>query len=487
MRASGVLMHISSLPSDYGIGTLGKDAREFIDFLESAGQTYWQILPIGPTGYGDSPYQSFSTFAGNPYFIDLDLLCRDGLLKPGEFEACGGAGGVDYARLYSERFPVLRKAYKRFIGNMPRDFDNFCKANAFWLDDYAIFMAVKDSYSGLAWTEWEKPLMRRDQKALSAFANAYKDEISFYKMTQYLFFSQWSDLKEYAAVHGIKFIGDLAIYVSADSADVWASPEMFQLDENYLPRVVAGCPPDGFTSSGQLWGNPIYDWDKMRADGFSWWIRRFKQACSVFDEVRIDHFRGFESYYAIPYGSPDAKDGAWHKGPGMSLFDAVSREMGSLPVIAEDLGFLTPDVKKLLVDSGFPGMKVLQFAFDSREDSDYLPHNYEKNCVVYTGTHDNDTILGWCKSMSEDDRRFAMEYMGINSEAGFPGAMIRLAMSSVADRAIITMQDLLELGSEGRMNTPSTLGGNWTWRMEKGVLRDELAAQLFKTTRLFGR
>ena len=488
MRSSGVLMHISSLPSPYGIGTMGKEARKFVDFLDKSGQKYWQILPICPTSYGDSPYQSFSSFAGNPYFIDLEILCREKLLKKAECESFPWGSNphyVDYGVMYNSRYALLKKAYVRFMKKQPEDFASFCEKEAEWLEDYALFMALKDAHGGIAWFEWEKELKTREQKALSEAKETYADDILFYKMLQYLFFKQWWALKEYVNEKGIEIIGDVPIYVAGDSADVWANPAQFYLDENLDPIDVAGCPPDAFSADGQLWGNPLYNWDRHREYGFNWWIDRIKSATSLYDVVRIDHFRGFEGYYSIPYGDKTAENGQWLKGPGIELFNAVKNELGDLPIIAEDLGFLTEDVHKLLRDSGFPGMKVLEFAFDPREESNYLPYTYNSNSVVYVGTHDNNTVLGWIDELDEDTLEFCKKY--IDSEDDIVWKLIKTAMASVSDTAIIQMQDYLELGSEARMNTPSVLGGNWQWRMGKNDLTDKLAKKIADITCTYGR
>lgn len=490
MRNSGVLMHLTSLPSPWGIGTLGRTAREFADFLAAAGQTYWQILPIGPTGYGDSPYQSFSTFAGNPYLIDLDDLAEEGLLRREEYASLDWGedpAAVDYGLLYERRYPVLRRAVERLTAAPPEDCAAFLAEHAAWLDDYALFMALKDAHGGRAWSEWAEPLRRRDPAALEEARRSLSAGVTFWKGVQYLFFRQWNALKRYANRRGVFFIGDLPIYVSGDSADVWARPGQFQLDADLRPVEVAGCPPDGFSADGQLWGNPLFDWDRMEADGFSWWIERIRRQRSFYDVLRIDHFRGFDSYYAIPYADATARNGQWRQGPGMRLFRAVEGALGRQDIIAEDLGFLTDSVRQLLRESGFPGMKVLQFAFDSREESDYLPHNYGRHCVVYVGTHDNDTALGWLDGVGAEDRAFAVDYLKLTQAEGYAWGLMRGAWSSVADLAVVTAQDLLGLGSAARMNTPSTLGGNWKWRALPGVFTPELARRLRHETEIYRR
>ena len=490
MRAAGVLMHLSSLPSPYGIGTMGKQAREFVDFLVKAGQKYWQLLPICPTSYGDSPYQSFSAYAGNPYFIDLDLLARDGLLQKHEYQDLpwgSDPAQVDYGLLYQNRFRVLELACRRLLTQPPREYEDFCRENASWLEDYALFMALKDAGGGKPWTTWSPALKAREPQALKEAREKHAARVDFWKACQYLFFSQWKALKAYANERGILIIGDLPIYVSADSVDVWSDPGSFQLDENLQPTEVAGCPPDGFSATGQLWGNPLYDWDAMAKDGFTWWIQRIKTLCNTYDILRIDHFRGFAGYYAIPFGSTDACNGRWRTGPGIALFRAVEQALGKLPIIAEDLGFLTPDVRQLLADSGFPGMKVLEFAFDSRDGGDYQPHTYPRNCVVYTGTHDNEPLVGWFDTAPADDVALAIEYLRLTREEGYHWGMMSAAWSSVGEMALVQAQDLLGLGHSSRMNTPSTLGGNWCWRALPGAFDDALAARLHRQMELYGR
>ena len=490
MRSSGVLMHMSSLPSPYGIGTMGKQAKQFVDFLEKAGQTYWQMLPICPTSYGDSPYQSPSGFAGNPYFIDLDILCTKKLLKKSEcrsYQWNVKDDTVDYALLYENRYDLLRKAKVRFFENVPQEYWQFCEKEADWLDDFALFMALKEAHNGAQWSEWERPLKFREAEAIAKAKDTYADEIDFWKMLQYLFFEQWCELKNYANEQGIRIIGDIPIYVAFDGADSWAHPELFQFDEECLPKAVAGCPPDAFSADGQLWGNPLFRWDVMREDGYSWWTMRLRKMSTLYDVIRIDHFRGFDSYYAIPGKDTTARNGVWRNGPGMELFRAVEEKLGKLDIIVEDLGFLTPSVLQLVADSGYPGMKVVQFAFDSRDDSDYMPHNYDKHCVVYTGTHDNDTILGWMKQAPKNSVKKAKEYLRMTKEEGYNWGMMCGAWMSSANLAVVTMQDLIGLGSSARMNIPSTLGGNWTWRALPGQINAPLANKLHHKTELYGR
>ncbi|MCI9086389.1 MAG: 4-alpha-glucanotransferase [Clostridia bacterium] len=488
MRTSGVLLHISSLPSDYGIGTMGTEAYKFVDFLKTARQSMWQILPVGPTSYGDSPYQSFSTNAGNPYFIDLDLLYDEGLLKKNEYSSINWGSDsrrVDYEAIYNNRFKVLRKAFDRFKTGDMTAFNAFIQENENWISNYALFMSIKDANNGISWLEWDESLRKRDSHALWEFKSSHEDDVLFWEFIQFKFFEQWNALKQYANDAGISIVGDIPIYVALDSAEVWVYPDLFELDENLIPTAVAGCPPDAFSPTGQLWGNPLYNWQRHKEFGYNWWIDRIRSATSLYDIVRIDHFRGFEGYYAIPYGHETAEHGEWRKGPGMDLFNAVSQELGSLPIIAEDLGFLTEDVHKLLKDSGFPGMKVLEFAFDPREESNYLPHTYTKNSVVYVGTHDNNTTLGWIDELDKPTLDFCKKYLDTDSDILW--RMIKNAMSSVSDTAIIQMQDYLELGSEARMNIPSTLGGNWQWRMTKRDTTKKLAEKIADITRTYGR
>jgi len=492
MRKSGILMPVSSLPSKYGIGTFGKAAYDFVDQLEKSGQKLWQILPLGPTSYGDSPYQSFSTFAGNPYFIDLEFLTEEGLLTKEECDACDfgeDALSIDYGLIYKERFDLLKKAFGRFkkLAMDEEAYRAFEKENSFWLCDYALFMAVKNSFDGMSFSEWDEDIKIRDAKAVEAYTTKYQDEIDFYKFLQYKFLAQWKELKAYANEKGIEIVGDIPIYVAFDSSDTWANPELFQLDEAMQPTKVAGCPPDAFSETGQLWGNPLYRWDYHKKTGYEWWMKRFKHCFALYDIVRIDHFRGFDEYYAIPYGDETAEFGSWQPGPGYSLFETMKAKLGEQKVIAEDLGFLTESVLELVKKTGYPGMKILQFAFDSREESDYLPHNYTCNCVVYTGTHDNDTTLGWWKSFAKEDKAFAKKYLNLKRSDSVAWIFIRSCMASVADTAIIPMQDYLGLGSEARINTPSTLGENWKWRMDEGAFTDELAGKIKELTQLYFR
>lgn len=491
MRECGMLLPVASLPSKYGIGAFSKEAYEFIDILKKAGQHYWQILPLGPTGYGDSPYQSFSAFAGNPYFIDLDRLIEEGLLTAEDCEACDFGDNqrdIDYGKIYVNRFPLLKIAYVKWLdqGNSVEEAINSLRAET---AEYCFYMAVKNHYEGKSWILWDEDIRLRKPEAVERYSRELADEIGFYAFLQMKFEEQWIKLKAYANEAGIRIIGDIPIYVAFDSADSWFHPELFQFDENCQPIAVAGCPPDGFSATGQLWGNPLYRWDYHRSTGYEWWIRRMEYSFQLYDVVRVDHFRGFDEYYSIPAGNETAVDGTWKKGPGIDFFDCVESALGKLDIIAEDLGFLTPTVLKLVNDTGFPGMKVLEFAFDSREESDYLPHNYTRNCVVYTGTHDNNTISGWYDDLSPEDRQLSIDYIN-NAQTpreDIHWDFVRLALSSVAELAVIPVQDYLGLGAEARINEPSTLGKNWRWRLLDGEITDELAVKCRKMAKLYGR
>ena len=491
MRKAGILMPILSLPSPYGIGTMGADAREFVDFLAAAGQSCWQVLPLGPTSYGDSPYQSFSSFAGNPYFIDLDTLESEGLLEKSEYQDLEWVGHpeyVDYERIYNLRYPVLRKACERLLAQNRPDFTRFCEEEASWLEDYALFMALKDKYHGNAWFTWPEGVRLRKKVSLIRARKELDKAVSFWKGVQYLFFRQWGALKAYAKSKGIAIIGDLPIYAAGDSAGVWANQDRFQLDEKGLPTEVAGCPPDAFTEDGQLWGNPLFDWEKMREDGYAWWLKRIAFQFRLYDTLRIDHFRGFESYYAIPYGDATARNGRWRPGPGIEFFRKVNETLGEKDIIAEDLGFLTPEVHQLLHDTGYPGMKILEFAFDSGEGgNDYTPHNHPRHCVVYVGTHDNEPIHGWIPTLSKENWAFVRDYLRLTEEEGYHWGMIRGAWASPADLAVMQFQDILGLGSEARMNIPSTLGCNWKWRTLPGTYSMELAQKLHRDMEVYQR
>ncbi|MBA4688903.1 MAG: 4-alpha-glucanotransferase [Candidatus Galacturonibacter soehngenii] len=492
MRASGILLPVASLPSKYGIGSFSKEAYWFVDQLAKAGQKYWQILPLGPTGYGDSPYQSFSTFAGNPYFIDLNDLIEKGYVTKQECDACDFGNNeryIDYEKIYFARFDILRKAYQKSNIANEKGFQDFVKENEYWLEDYAFYMAIKQHFQGISWNKWEEDIRLRKKSAMKTYYNKLEKEIEFYQFLQYIFDKQWNKLKTYANKLGVKIIGDIPIYVAFDSADCWANKELFLFDKDSMPIAVAGCPPDAFSATGQLWGNPLYDWNHHKKTKYDWWIKRIKHCFKLYDVVRVDHFRGFDEYYSIPYGAKNAIKGEWKKGPGFSLFQALNKELGELEIIAEDLGFITDSVRSLLRQTGYPGMKVLQFAFDSREESDYLPHNYDKNCIVYTGTHDNDTLLGWYDTISVPDKQLSIEYLN-NADTNpdeIPWDFIRLAMQSVAKTCIIPIQDFLCFGSEARINTPSTLGENWKWRLKEKDLNETLVKKIHHITKLYGR
>ena len=482
-RSSGILMAVSSLPSPYGIGTLGKAAYDFVDFLKAAGQSYWQMLPLNPTSYGDSPYQSFSAYAGNPYFIDPDMLVKDGLLKKSECTKCDWGDDprhVDYGKIYESRFALLHKAYKR---GWERDADKvaaFVKDNSRWLPDYALYMACKRHFGMKAWTEWEDEdiRLRKSEAVLEKYRALLADDVQFFTYLQFLFFSQWELLRDYVHQQGIRIIGDLPIYVSLDSADVWAEPQFFQLDEELVPKSVAGVPPDYFTADGQLWGNPLYDWNYHRSTGYAWWIRRIRHALSIYDILRIDHFRGFDTYWAIPAGEKTARNGRWEQGPGMDLFRTLHNALGELPIVAEDLGEMFDSVRQLLADSGFPGMKVLQFAFTGQDSVD-LPHNYPRNCVAYPGTHDNNTLAGWFnEELTPAYRQQAIEYFALNKGEGELRGMLRGVLASTAALAIIPMADWLEEPSASRMNTPGVAQGNWQWRVDEKKLTPALAKEI---------
>lgn len=466
-RKSGVLLHITSLPGPYGIGTLGDNAKRFIDLLKDAGQTYWQLLPVGPTSYGDSPYQSFSTFAGNPYMIDLDYLKYSGLLSDEDLDQIRdwhNPERVDFGRQYHDRFAVLRKAFSKFNVNDEK-FVEFCKEKSFWLKDYSLFMALKNYHGGASWITWPSEYKTKDAKALASFEKLNESEINFYNFLQFNFFMQWEELKKYASERNIELIGDVPIYVAEDSADVWSNPKLFKLNEDLSPKYVGGCPPDQFSDTGQLWGNPIYDWQAHEKEKYAWWIERVKATLDLFDVIRIDHFRGFESYWEIDATKDHAKYGEWVKGPGNKLFKRIKEVMGDLPIIAEDLGYMTKDVYEFRKETAFPGMKIIQFAFNPEMNSEHMPHNYTSDFVVYAGTHDNETLRGWIENYRGSDvLDRAIKYGNLNDEEGLHWGMIRLCMNSVADVAIFQLQDLLNLGNEARMNEPSTLGTNWTWR-----------------------
>jgi 4-alpha-glucanotransferase len=489
-RGSGILMHITSLPSPYGIGTLGRAAYDFVDFLHAARQSYWQILPIGPTGFAESPYQSLSSFGGNPYFIDLDILSQEGLLSSEDYKYLDFGRDrerVDYPRIFENRYRVFKKAYLKGRTIYSEEIEKFKEENSWWIEDYALYMALKFKNDLKPWDQWQEDIKLRREPAIEKCREALKDEIEYWVFLQYIFFTQWKCLKSYANSKGIQIIGDLPIYVAQDSVDTWSNSELFLLDGNKNPIKVAGCPPDYFSKHGQLWGNPIYHWEEHEKQNFKWWIKRIKKNMENFDIIRLDHFRGIESYWEVPYGNETAEEGQWMKGPGMKLIKAIEESLGKVNIIAEDLGILTPEVMKLKEEAGYPGMKVLQFAFQAGEESIYLPHNIDRNSVVYTGTHDNNTIMGWFEDSSHRDINFAIEYLKLNKVEGYNWGMIRGAWSSVSNTSIAPMQDFLGLGSHSRMNTPSTIGGNWCWRVKEEELSTALAERIRKLTILYGR
>ena len=500
MRASGILMPISSLPSEYGMGCFDECAYEFIDALNEAGQKYWQILPLGHTSYGDSPYQSFSTFAGNPYFVSIKELINKGYITKEEcdsYDLVGHPEYVDYEKMYNGRYEIYRKAFANSNITANDDYKKFVADNAEWLEDYALFMAVKNVFGGKSFIEWDEDIRLRKPEAMAAYKEKCQEDIDFYSFLQYEFYTQWAKLKEYANSKDVNLVGDIPIYVAYDSSDVWRNPELFLLDEGLKPIKVAGCPPDAFSEDGQLWGNPLYTWEYHKETGYAWWKRRIKACLDLYDMVRIDHFRGFDEYYTIPFGDATAKNGCWVKGPGFDLFKALNDEFGDMNIIAEDLGFLTDSVRDLLKATGYPGMKILQFGFGlDNEDSEYLPHNYPTNCVVYTGTHDNDSIKGWLSTYkTEEERLTVIDYLGLDADPSEPLENVKdinwkfvlACMTSVADYSIIPMQDLLGYGSETRVNIPSTVGNNWKWRMAKGAFNDEIIAKLKHLTEISGR
>ena len=490
MRKSGILLHISSLPSRYGIGRMGRAAYDFVDFLHASETAYWQILPLSPTSYGDSPYQSFSVYAGNPYFIDFTALEELGLLEHEDYASRlwqRDANAIDYELLYRTNIAVLRRAFRRFQEKPLRGYNTFKKNHASWLPDYALFMALKNEHKGASWDTWEAPLAMREKEALDEARTRLADEIELYCFIQFIFAQQWSALKKYANDNQVEIIGDMPIYVAYDSADVWCSPELFALDENKKPVEVAGCPPDPFSPTGQLWGNPLYDWDYHKKTGYKWWISRLKHAAALYDVIRIDHFRGFESYYTIPFGSPDATVGKWRKGPNKGLFQTAKKELGELRIIAEDLGFITPGVRKMLDALGYPGMKVLQFGFDSDPSNEHLPHNFTTpHCIAYTGTHDNETLRGWLESAGKKTIKYAKSYLRCK-KSQIPDEMVAACWQSIAEVAVAQMQDFLHTDSSGRMNTPSTLGKNWMFRTNSDQFTPALAKEIRKLNRTYGR
>ncbi len=491
-RSAGILLHPTSLPGDTGIGELGPAAFQWIDFLEAAGQRLWQVMPLGPTGYGDSPYQSFSAFAGNPYLLSLERLAEDGWLGAADAVALGGgpAGRVDYGAVIPAKLERLTRAAERFeqaaAAPQREAFEAFRERERGWLEDFALFMALKEAHGGALWNTWEASVRLRRPEALARARDELAPAVRRHELWQHWFYQQWTAVRGYAAERGIRIIGDIPIFVALDSADAWANPELFHFDDSGRPTVVAGVPPDYFSATGQRWGNPLYRWDRMRERGFAWWLDRFRSTLDFFDIVRVDHFRGFEAYWEIPASEPTAVEGRWVEGPGQALFDALAAGLGELPIIAEDLGVITPAVERLRDDNALPGMKVLQFAFAADASDPYLPHNYPRNSVVYTGTHDNDTTAGWYAQAPEAERDFVRRYLG-RGDDNVPWEFLRLAIASVADLAIFPLQDALGLGSDARMNTPGQASGNWSWRVTWDDVPPWLADQLRELARVYGR
>lgn len=489
-RENGILLHIASLNGQHGIGTLGEESYLFVDFLKKSGTKIWQVLPLSPTSFGNSPYQSYSAFAGNPWLIDLDDLVEVDLLLPSEIcqKQPKESSSIDYTEIELVNRPLLRKAFERFSTNrnFSNPFHDFCMKNSFWLDDYALFMSFKDYYHQAPLNHWDKTIQLKEKSTIEYYSQRFNSNIEFYKFVQFIFFKQWFSLKSYALEKGIKIMGDIPIYVAYDSADVWSNPELFQLDSDLNPEFVAGVPPDYFSETGQLWGNPIYNWEANKAEDYAWWFQRILFHFELFDVLRIDHFRAFSEFWAIPFGEESAINGTWKKAPGNDFFKSLFKKHGTLDIVAEDLGIITEDVEELRDAFGFPGMKILQFAFSNNAKNSYLPHNYIKNCIVYTGTHDNDTSLGWFESLIEDEKQQVVEYIG-NSNEPISWALIRLAWSSVAHIAIAPMQDFLELNTQHRMNIPGTSENNWNWKLTSGSLNSDLAKKIKKINQIYGR
>lgn len=489
-RASGILLHPTSFPSPFGIGDLGPEAYNFIDFLAKSGQKLWQVLPLGPTGFGNSPYMSYSAMAGNPLLISPEKLRENGLL--GDEDLANAPEfpeeTVDFDRVSIYKMDLLGKAYEKFQAKPQDEFLEFCEQKAEWLNDYALFMAVRKANRGQSWNHWKPPLAKHETEAIQACELFLDAEINFQKYLQFEFFRQWKALKRYANEQGIEIIGDIPIYVSHDSSDVWSYPKAFCVHPRTgNPTLIAGVPPDYFSATGQLWGNPVYNWFQVKRENYQWWAKRFQGLLDLVDWIRIDHFRGFESFWAVKYGQPTAEKGKWIVGPGADFFEAIDKQLGSLRIIAEDLGIITPEVEALRDQFNFPGMKILQFAFGSGSGNAYLPHNYPRNCVVYTGTHDNDTTAGWFSHLSESEQNTIRNYLGGTASEEIYWALIRLALSSVADWAIIPLQDILGLGSEARMNTPGRAEGNWGWRYKGGALAEDIGVRLITMTGTYGR
>ena len=486
-RSAGILLPIFSLPSNYGIGTLGKEAYKFVDFLKKAKQSYWQILPIGPTAYGDSPYSPYSLYAGNPYFIDLDMLKEDGLLKSSDLKKLKtNSNKISYTRLYKTRFKVLYKAYQNGYHRYKSSYDSFCKKNRSWLNDYALYMSLRKYFDNVPWNKWpDKSIQKRERKAINKYSKLLEDDIKFYKFTQYLFYKQFYKLRSYMKKNKIKLIGDMPIYVSLDSSDVWANPKCFKLTSTFAPKLVSGCPPDETSSTGQLWGNPIYDYSYLRKTGYKWWLDRVKGDSEKYDVIRIDHFRGFESYWAIPYGKKTARSGKWLKGPGMDLLGKIKKKYKNVEFIAEDLGFITEEVKQLVKDFDAPGMKILQYGFSLRGKGYYVPFRYEEKTVCYTGTHDNLSIMGFHNTAKRKYIRRCINYWNI--KGNFNDAFIKGGMETNSILFMAQMQDYLGLGENSRINKPATVNINWMWRMKKDACSNELASKIAKLTMLYGR
>lgn len=490
-RAAGILLPISSLPSKYGIGTLGKEAFYFVDQLVKAGQKYWQVLPVGPTSFGDSPYQSFSAFAGNPYFIDLEILMEKGLITQEDAEAFdwgSNPSDIDYEKIYNSRFKLLHKAYHASHFKEEKKYQKFVEKNSYWLEDYCLYMALKFLFGGKEWLAWEEDIRMHQKEAVAHYKKLLKDEIGFWHFCQYEFFNQWRSLKKYANKHGVKIIGDIPLYVALDSADVWTHGRLFELDERKNPINVAGVPPDCFSADGQLWGNPLYNWKVMKKDQFKWWEMRMRSNAALYDVIRIDHFIGIVNYWSVPAGSETAINGKWRKGPGKKLTDVIKKATKGSEIIAEDLGVVGDNVRALIQKTGWPGMKILQFAFDGDSSSEYLPHNFESsNCIAYGGTHDNETIVGYYKDKTEKETKYIRQYLNIESKEEIPKAILRAGYASIANTTIFQMQDILELDNSARMNLPATVGTNWRWRMLPNQFTKKHIKMLRKMCKLYGR
>lgn len=490
-RGAGILMPISALPSTYGIGTLGEEGYIFVDFLKRIGCSYWQVLPVGPTSYGDSPYQSFSAFAGNPYFIDLDYLFKEKLLMKEEVNGLNWSETsdcIDYAGIYEKRFKVLKMAFQRSKHEATKEFKKFCDDNSYWLDDYSFYMAVKCHFDNKEWSHWDDDIRYRKPEAIEKYTKLLNEEIRFWKFCQFKFRKQWDKLKAYANKNGIQIVGDIPLYVSADSSDVWVHGDLFELDERKNPINVAGVPPDAFSASGQRWGNPLYRWDVMEENDFSWWRERMKMSAKLYDVIRIDHFIGVVNFYSIPSSCPTAMEGEWREGPGKKLTDVIQESIGDAKIIAEDLGIVTPNVRALIEETGYPGMKILEFGLEGPGNHEYLPHNYKKtNLIAYTGTHDNETLVGFLYNKTDKELEFACRYFNVSAREDLPYAIIRVLYSSIADVVIVQMQDLLKLDNSARMNFPSTIGGNWQWRMKKEQYKELDEKKLAEYADLFAR